>query len=69
MTDQQWTPETVKAELPKVQVRLMSGKVVTANVSGRSLRFAKVWWNDNTEGWEYSWKTIANALNNNRVLK
>lgn len=61
------TIETVKAELPKVQIRLMSGKIVTGNVSGRLLKFAKVWYEDSE--WEFAWATIARCLNENRPLR
>lgn len=62
-----WTIERVKQELPKVQLRLMSGKIVTANVSGRKLKFAKVWYEEYE--WDFAWETIARALNENRTLR
>lgn len=63
------TIETVKAELPKVQVRLMSGKIVEGQVAGRRNKFASVWTKDNHDGWEFAWQTIVNALNENRPLR
>ena len=62
------TIKTVKRDLPKVQVKLMSGKIVEGNVSGRKNKFASVWTEDNLNGWEFSWQTIATALNNERHL-
>jgi hypothetical protein len=63
------TIETVKRDLPKVTIRLMSGKIIEGNVSGRRNKFASVWIKDNHEGWEFTWQTIVNALNNDRPLR
>ncbi len=63
------TIETVKRDLSKVTVRLMSGKIVEGNVAGRMNKFACVWTKDNHEGWEFAWLTIVNALNNERPLR
>ena len=75
-----WTIETVKAELPKVQVQIevnqltKTGKtkkvkmIVEGNVSGRRNKFPTIWTKDNMQGWEFAWGTIANALNNNKPL-
>lgn len=63
------TIETVKRDLPKVTIRLMSGKIVEGNVTGRMNKFASVWTKDNHDGWEFAWQTIVNALNNDRPLR
>lgn len=61
------TIETVKSELPKVQVKTMSGKIVEGSVTGRRNKFATVYISSEVSH-EFSWQTIANALNNNRPL-
>ena len=63
------TIATVKRDLPKVQIKLMSGKVIEGNISGRRNKFATVWTKDNYDGWEFSWQTIVNALNNEQPLR
>ena len=64
-----YTIETVKRDLPKVKVQIGKNKIVEANVSGRKNQFASVWTRDNQEGWQFSWQTIVNCLNNDRPLK
>lgn len=62
------TIETVRQNLPKVQVKLDNGKIITANISGRKCAFATVWTKNNHEGWQFSWQAIVNSLNNEKPL-
>lgn len=62
------TIETVKRDLPKVQIKV-DGKIVTANVSGRRNRFATVWTKQNMDGWEFAWPTIVDSLNSGNPLR
>lgn len=61
------TIESVKAELPNVQIKI-GKQIVTANVIGRKMPFARVWNRDNMDGWEFSWQAIVNSLNNDTPL-
>lgn len=62
------TIESVKEQLPKVQVKV-DGKIITANVSGRRNRFATVWTKQNMDGWEVAWSTIVDSLNSGNPLR
>jgi len=62
------TVETVKRDLPKVQIKI-GKKLVEGKICGRMNKFATVWTKDNIDGWEFSWQIIANALNNDRPLR
>lgn len=70
-----FTVKTVKAELPKVKVLVAKGKtrktdkIIEGNICGRLNQFATVWTKDNHEGWEFSWETIVDAINNDRPLR
>ena len=57
---------TVKLNLPTVKVKV-NEKIVTGKVTGRMLDFATVIVNG--VNYEFSWQTIANALNNDRPLR
>ena len=68
-----WTIATVKAELPSVRVRIAKGKIVDGRLSGRLNEFATVCcgWSTAGRDWvdfQFSWATIARALNENRPL-
>ena len=63
-----WTPQDVRDELPMVHV-LFNGKTYEARVIGRLNDFATVWSYALDRSWEYSWKTIANALNDHKYLR
>jgi hypothetical protein len=64
-----WTIESVKEQLPKVQVRLEDGRIVHANICGRRNKFATVWCESNQAGWEFAWVTIVRCLNEDRPLR
>ena len=61
------TIETVKRDLPKVKVNV-NGRIVEGRIAGRMNQFPTVWTKDNHQGWEFSWQTIVNCLNNDRAL-
>lgn len=70
-----WTIETVKRDLPQVQVRFGKAKPIYARVSGRLNPFATV--SVDIEpivnhtcfaDFQFAWGTIVNALNSGKVL-
>lgn len=68
-----WTPETVKSQLPNVDVRFISaGMPITIScvVRGRKNKFATVapYEFGSATAWEFSWQAIANSLNSGKPL-
>ena len=61
-----WTVESVKDLLPSIMVKLYTGKLVSADVSGRKLPFAKV--NCLQGSWDVSWSTLVHILNTESEL-
>jgi hypothetical protein len=61
-----WTIEKAKELLPAIHVKLSSGKIVPASVSGRQLPFAQVHCLQGS--WELSWKTYVHILNTSEVM-
>lgn len=62
-----WTEESVRAELPTVQVRNY-GTVYPGRIAGRKHPFATVLFGNNYSA-EWAWDTIANCLNAGRPLQ
>ena len=62
-----YTLETLKQELPDVQVK-RGGKVYKAHIQGRALPFPQVWCPELDRSYEFAWKTVLNAVNNNTIL-
>jgi hypothetical protein len=61
-----WTVESVKDLLPSIMVKLPTGKIISADVSGRKLTFAKV--NCLQGSWKCSWHTLVHILNTESEL-
>ena len=67
----------IKEKLPRVKVKLASGRVVEAALSGRKNTYASVYYPTDPQfvrgfftqhKWEFSWEAIEQAINNNTSL-
>jgi hypothetical protein len=68
--NQVWTIKRVKEELPEVKVKLPGGRVVAGYVKGRTLDFAKVYFDycGLQISKEYAWEAVVKALNEDSPL-
>jgi len=65
-----WTIETVKRDLPDMQILMEDGVTVKrAILTGRRNPMAKVFAGGRNQDYEFSWVTITNALNAGRSLR
>jgi hypothetical protein len=62
-----WTAETVRKDLPEVQVNL-NGRVMACMVCGRLNEFATVFIHGYATQWQFSWSAIARSLNTGKPL-
>jgi hypothetical protein len=70
-TEMSWTVESVKRELPDINVRLPDGLIVRAQTLGRKLPTCNVWvvLHGLNVRQEVAWKTVCRALNEGRPLE
>ena len=65
----EWTVKKVKDELPNVSILLKDGRVETGWVGGKAEAFGVVFIPSMAVGIEFSWSTIAKALNDGTYLQ
>jgi|WetSurMetagenome_2_1015567.scaffolds.fasta_scaffold2260554_1 hypothetical protein len=70
LTETMWTVETVKEELPHINVRLPDGLIVRAEMNGRRMPVCGVWFEVHglTIRYEAAWETVCRCLNEGRPL-